>query len=90
MLLDDLEGAPQFSTACKAQIKRVEEQQHQLGSSPLATLMIDLSVGLAGNALYDLIKYGVSAARRRGSVTTEGLDTLGDSTGEAEEIAPTS
>ncbi|MCL7369588.1 hypothetical protein [Streptomyces ardesiacus] len=90
ILLDELESDPQFTDSCKTEINRLEQHRDQLGSSFLATLVIDISVGLAGNALYDLIKHGVSAARRRGNVTTQGLDTSADPTTGIGEGSPAS
>ncbi len=73
MLLDDLNSSQKFSTGTSTSIVRVEQDSHQLGNAQLATLIIELGVGVASSAVYDLIKRAVLSARRRGTLTTEGL-----------------
>ncbi|WP_030349088.1 hypothetical protein [Streptomyces sp. NRRL S-1022] len=75
MLLDDLNSSPEFSVGASTSIVRVEQESHRLGNAELATLIIEVGVGVASSAVYDLLKRAVASARRRGALTTEGLGT---------------
>lgn len=74
MLLDDLNSSQEFSTGVSTSIVRVEQDSHRLGNAELATLVIEIGVGVTSSAVYDLIKRAVRSARRRGTLTTESLD----------------
>ncbi|MCX4598447.1 hypothetical protein OG819_55955 [Streptomyces sp. NBC_01549] len=73
MLLDDLNSSQEFSIGASTSIIRVEQDSHRLGNAELVTLIIEVGVGVASSAVYDLIKLAVLSARRRGTLTTEGL-----------------
>ncbi|MFE7236386.1 hypothetical protein ACFVAF_38470 [Streptomyces sp. NPDC057596] len=74
VLLDDLNSDQEFSIGASTSIVRVEQDSHRLGNAELATLIIEVTVGVASSTVYDLIKRAVLSARRRGALTTEGLD----------------
>ncbi|GAA2220730.1 hypothetical protein GCM10010104_08190 [Streptomyces indiaensis] len=78
MLLEDLNRDPEFRAVAAARMVPMESDDFGLGNAHLATLVIDLALGLAGNATYDLLKTAVAAARRRGFVSTEGMEHTED------------
>jgi hypothetical protein len=77
MLRDDLNGDAEFQKVGTVSIDRTESNDSKLRNADLATLIINLAEGVVSTGVYEVIKHAVLAARRRGAISTEGLEESG-------------
>jgi hypothetical protein len=83
LLAEELRQDDEIAACCTIELIEQEQNQDSLRNAELAQIIINITLGVAGNFATDAIRAAIDRARDRGSVTPVQPDTEDAKSGEA-------